>query len=114
MANTHPDIIATLERAIDRAKPPGVELSFHPIYSELADGSWFTTVHVVTTDGGAVDSEFDFAGIARELGEKAHPKIEDRKVYSQSQPLPYKVITGAQDNQPFEILFLLDAPASCS
>ena len=29
---------------------------------------------------------------------------------AKSAPLPYKVITGSQGNQPFEILFLLDTP----
>lgn len=110
MAVMLPNIVATLEGAIERAKPSGVELTYQPIFSELSDGSWFTTVHVVTADGRAVAPTFDFAGIARELGPRAHPKIEDRKIYSPSEALPYKVITGAQNNQPFEILFLLDAP----
>ncbi len=95
MADTEHALIETLENALERAKPPGAQWAYHPIQSSTADGGAFTTIHVVTTDGRAVDPTFDFAGIARELGPQARPKVEDRKVYGPSQPLPYKVITGA-------------------
>jgi hypothetical protein len=110
MADTQDDVIQALERAVERAKPAGAELTYHPILSDQPGGGSFTTVHVVTADGQPVRASFDFAAVARELGKKTHPKIEDRKIYGQSAPLPYKVITGSQGNQPFEILFLLDMP----
>jgi hypothetical protein len=108
MTDIHSDVVAALQSAVERAKPAGAELTYHPIVSDRPDGSSFTTVHVVTADGTPVEASFDFAAVARELGKKAHPKVEDRKIYGQRMPLPYKVITGATGNQPFEILFMLN------
>ena len=110
MSDAQQDVIETLQRAVDRAKPRGIELAYHPVVGHPQAGS-FTTVHVVTSDGLPVDPSFDFEAVARELGEQTHAKVEDRKVYGQSAPLPYKVITGAAGDWPFEIVFLLNVPA---
>jgi len=109
---THPpfNVIETLQGAIERAKPAGVELAYHPILSDQPGEHSFTTIHVVTADGRPVADTFDFDAVARELGKKAHPRVVDRKIYTQREPVPYKVITGATNNHPFEILFLLNAP----
>jgi len=85
-------------------------LTYHPILSGPKEKGSFTTIHVVTSDGRPVDASFDFQAVARELGEKTRAKIEDRKVYSQQPPVPYKVITGSSGDWPFEIVFLLNAP----
>jgi hypothetical protein len=111
MSDSPHDVIATLQRAVERAKPADVELTYHPIVSGQPDQGAFTTVHVVTVDGRPVDNSFDFAAVARELGTPARAKVEDRKIYGQKEPVPYKVITGSAGDQPFEIVFLLNAPA---
>ena len=104
-------VVEVLECAIDRAKPAGIKLTYHPITSGQPEAGSFTTIHVVTSDGRPVDAAFDFAAVARELGAQARAKIEDRKIYGPHEPVPYKVITGSLGDWPFEIVFLLAAPA---
>jgi hypothetical protein len=111
MSDAQQDLIEVLERAVDRAKPQGTELTFHSIAGDQAGSGSFTTIHVVTSDGLPVDDAFDFQAVARELGEQARAKVEDRRVYSQQPPLPYKVITGLAGEMPFEIVFLLNERA---
>ncbi|MBI2823683.1 MAG: hypothetical protein HYX69_03205 [Planctomycetia bacterium] len=111
MPNQQQEVVDVLQRAVDRAKPKSVELTYHPILCGPPESGAFTTIHVVASDGRPVDASFDFEGVAKELGPKARAKVEDRKVYSQSAPVPYKVITGAIGDWPFEIVFLLNAPA---
>jgi hypothetical protein len=111
MVNTQQVVVEVLERAVERAKPAGSQLTYHPILGGQPETGAFTTIHVVTSDGRPVDAAFDFAAVARELGAQARAKIEDRKIYGHHEPVPYKVITGALGEWPFEIVFLLAAPA---
>jgi hypothetical protein len=110
MVNTQKPIVELLASAVERAKPVGCELTYHPIVAGDAGAAAFTTIHVVTADGRPVDAAFDFAAVARQLGAGARAKVEDRKIYGHHEPLPYKVITGALGERPFEIVFLLPAP----
>ena len=110
MLDVQQEVVEVLQCAVDRAKPQGVQLAYHPIVGVQADSGAFTTVHVVTSDGQPVDPSFDFAAVARNLGEQARAKVEDRKVYGQQAPIPYKVITGTAGDWPFEIVFLLNGP----
>ena len=67
-------------------------------------------MHVVMADGQPVGGSFDFQAVARALGVNARAKVEDRKVYGQEEPLPYKVVSGTAGDWPFEILFLMNSP----
>jgi hypothetical protein len=110
MSDAQQEVVEVLQRAVDRAKPKGTQLAYHPIVSDQLGLGVFTTVHVVTSDGQPVDASFDFAAVARNLGSQARAKVEDRKVYGQQAPVPYKVITGTAGDWPFEIVFLLNGP----
>ena len=106
------DVLEFLESAVERAKPQGSLLAYHPVRSGQPGSGAFMTIHVVTHDGCPLDDSFDFSAVVKELGKPAKAKVEDRKVYSQQIPVPYKVITGTLDGSPLEIVFLLATPAA--
>ncbi len=111
MADVQQQLIEILQLAVEQAKPAGSTLAYHPVISEAPPGgSAFTTVHVITTDGQPVNRSFNFAAVAHALGAETKAKVEDRKIYGQQAPIPYKVITGAAGDWPFEIVFLQDGP----